>query len=308
MVEETKVEKRKRVKETNALLVITLLVYVIGDLVLEIMANIFGGFFSETMFRLIAGQMLLLLPSIIYLKKKKLKIREVISFKMLHPATIVCIFIFTMLSYPIVIFCNYLSLLVSENTIANTINDVLSVYPTWFCVIAIALIPCCVEEFLFRGVLADAYKRSGMIKAAFFTALMFGLLHMKNNQMSYAIVMGILFFALNEVTGSILSSMLVHFIINGISVVSSATYIKQYGDLPADTANQFGQNLFIIVGLGIISLVCIGLIMLLLWAMMYLEKRVDILKEEFVNTKEKCRLLSPILVIYFAFCIWMMFL
>ena len=147
-----------------------------------------------------------------------------------------------------------------------------------------------------------------MIKAAFFTALMFGLLHMNINQMSYAIVMGILFFSLNEVTGSILSSMLVHFIINGISVVSSATYIKQYGDLPADTANQFGQNLFIIVGLGIISLVCIGLIMLLLWAMMYLEKRVDILKEEFVNTKEKCRLLSPILVIYFAFCIWMMFL
>ena len=128
MVEETKVEKRKRVKETNALLVITLLVYVIGDLVLEIMANIFGGFFSETMFRLIAGQMLLLLPSIIYLKKKKLKIREVISFKMLHPATIVCIFIFTMLSYPIVIFCNYLSLLVSENTIANTMAAMFDIF------------------------------------------------------------------------------------------------------------------------------------------------------------------------------------
>lgn len=304
MIEETKTEKRKRVKEANALLVITLLVYVVGDIILEVLANLFGGFLTETMFRLIAGQMLLILPSIVYLKKKKLKIREVISFKMLHPATIICVFIFTMLSYPIITFCSYLSLMVSENTIANTISDVLTAYPTWFCVIAIALIPCCVEEFLFRGVLANAYKRSGMIKAAFFTALMFGLLHMNINQMSYAIVMGILFFTLNEVTGSILSSMLVHFIINGISVVSSSVYIRQYGELATDTQET---SLFVVAGLGIISLVCIGLILLLLWAMMYLEKRVDILKEEFTNKKEKCILLSPILIIYFAFCIWMMF-
>ena len=62
-------------------------------------------------------------------------------------------------------------------------EELLGQYPTIVCVIAVALVPCVVEEIIFRGVLYSTYKQCGVGKAAIFTAILFGLFHMNLNQM-----------------------------------------------------------------------------------------------------------------------------
>lgn len=311
MIEEQQsIDNRTMVKGANNLLFITLLVYMGASFAIEFLSIYFGEqlpFLRDTMFQLLMGQGMLLLPSLIYLKKKHLKIGRFLHFKGLHPVTFLLVLVFTGASYPIISLCNYLSLLVSENAIGGTVENLLAGYPLWACVLVIAFVPCFVEEFIFRGTLYYSYKRSGIIKAGFCTAILFGFFHMNINQMSYAVVMGLLFFVLNEATGSILSSMLVHFLINASSVVSSAAYYKQHGNLNTEVAqNQLSVPVTIIV-LAIMSLFSLVILGFTLWGMVCLEKRKEVIIETFTNkNKEKCRVLSPTLVFALAICIAIM--
>ena len=50
------------------------------------------------------------------------------------------------------------------------------------------------------------------------SALIFGLLHLNFNQMPYAVYLGIVFALMVEATGSIYTSMLMHFLLNGFNV------------------------------------------------------------------------------------------
>lgn len=311
MLDETQViDNRKLVKNANGLLFATLLTYMASSFVIQFLGSYFGEqlpLLGNTMFQLLLGQAMLLLPSLIYVKKNQLKIKQFLHFKMLHPVTFLLLFVFTGASYPIVSLCNYLSLLVSENTIGSTVEELLVGYPLWVCVLVIAFIPCFVEEFIFRGTLYYSYKRSGVIKAGICTAVLFGFFHMNINQMSYAVVMGLLFFVLNEATGSVLSSMIVHFLINGNSVITSAVYYKQHGNLDTEaTQSQVSVHVMILV-LTIMSLFSLVILGFTLWGIVCLEKRKEIIKEMFTNkNKEKCKIFSPTLVFSLLICIAMM--
>ena len=154
--EQQLMDNRTMVKKANTLLFITLLVYMGSSFFIEMLGILLGtrlAFLNNTMFRLLIGQGMLIIPSLVYLKKNHLKISQFIHFKGMHPVTFLLLFVFTGASYPIISLCNYLSLLVSENAIGGTIEDLLAGYPVWVCVLVIAFIPCFVEEFIFRGTL-----------------------------------------------------------------------------------------------------------------------------------------------------------
>lgn len=303
-------EARKMVKRANGLLLITLLAYMGISFGIGFLSVLFGRqlpFLNSTMFQLLIGQAALIIPSLVYLKRNRLKIREFLHIKMLHPVTLLLLLIFTGASYPIISLCNYLSLQVSENVIGNTMGDLLAGYPLWVCVLVIALVPCVIEEFIFRGTLYYSYKRSGLLKAGFCSAILFGFFHMNLNQMSYAVVMGLLFFVLNEATGSILSSMIVHFLINGTSVISSGIYYKQNGNLDTAAAQGDMSMSIVILVLAIMSLFSLVILALVLWAMACLEKRTEKIKEMFTKKdNEKCKIISPTLVLSLLICGLMM--
>lgn len=311
MIGEQKViDNRTMVRKANNVLFITLLAYLGGSLICEVLSVFLGKqfpFLRDTMFQLLAMQGILLLPSVIYLKKNQLKIGQFLHFKGMHPVTYLLLFVFTGASYPIISLCNYLSLLVSKNTIGSAVEDLLSGYPVWVCVLAVAFVPCFVEEFIFRGSLYYSYKRAGIIKAGVCTAVLFGFFHMNINQMSYAVVMGLLFFLLNEATGSILSSMIVHFLINGFSVVSSGIYYRQHGNLDTEVAQSQVSVPVMIIVLTIMSLFSLVILGFILWGIVCLEKRKDIIKETFTSkTKEKCKIISATLVVALVICIAIM--
>ena len=215
-------------------------------------------------------------------------------------STLLLVIIFTYASYPIISLCNYVSLFFTQNVIDNTMEELLGQYPTIVCVIAVALVPCVVEEIIFRGVLYSTYKQCGVGKAAIFTAILFGLFHMNLNQMSYAVVMGIVLVMLNEITGSILSSMLMHFLINATSIISASAYYRQYGTLQSESQSGDFSVLQQLIILSVGSLIIMAL---LLWAMAKLQGRIEKIKELQLKTKKQEKIFSVPLIVVIAICI-----
>ena len=97
MLDETQViDNRKLVKNANGLLFATLLTYMASSFVIQFLGSYFGEqlpLLGNTMFQLLLGQAMLLLPSLIYVKKNQLKIKQFLHFKMLHPVTFLLLFV-----------------------------------------------------------------------------------------------------------------------------------------------------------------------------------------------------------------------
>jgi len=136
--------------------------------------------------------------------------------------------LFGILINPVMTLINALSMVFSTNVIGTSILDIAEQVPFLFGVILVAVIPAVVEETVYRGVFYNEYSKIHPLKAALLSGLLFGIMHGNFNQFSYAAVMGILFAFLIEATGSILSTMLVHFWINASSVVMMYIFPKLY--------------------------------------------------------------------------------
>ena len=296
---------RDWIRKVNMLLLLTLIVYlgyslIISSIVFSVDGNI--PILGNTMFQLVSSQIALFAPTVCFLWKYKVPVMEYLHIKPLRIPTILLVILFTYVSYPIISLCNYVSLFFTENVIDNTMQKLLEQYPTVVCVIAVALVPCIVEEMIFRGVLYRAYKQGGMGKAAIITGLLFGLFHLNLNQMSYALVMGIVLVLLNEATGSMLSSMLMHFLINATSIVSAAVYYRQGGDLQSESGSP---DVLVLRQLIILSIVSLAFMILLLCGMVSLEKRKEKVKELQYISEKKEKVFSVSLLVVFVICIGM---
>lgn len=188
---------------------------------------------------LLLSQSLIFVPCFVYCKLKKLKIREFIPYRRINFVTIILVVICTYLMYPLIIVLNAISMLFSTSGTASVMelmqgqNFILSA-------LFMALMPACVEEFMFRGVLFQTYRRSKMLPAILLTAFMFGCMHMNLNQFMYAFALGVYLAFLVEATGSIFSSMLAHFTLNFTSVVLSflLPYLYEMMEVPQDSVNS----------------------------------------------------------------------
>jgi ABC-type glycerol-3-phosphate transport system permease component len=89
--------------------------------------------------------------------------------------------------------------------------------------LSVAILPAILEEVFSRGILLSGYHFLGKWKAAFVSALLFGLLHMNPQQFLYAFVVGFIFCFLVERTDSLYASILPHMVINGTTIVSIFT-------------------------------------------------------------------------------------
>ena len=114
-------------------------------------------------------------------------------------------------------YVNGISMLAFYNVTVNSLQEVGKYFPE--SLIVLALVPALSEEMLFRGCIYQ--EISGMDKkgkAVFLSAILFALLHMNFNQMSYAFVMGLFFGFLVLVTDNLSVSMLIHAIFNCFNV------------------------------------------------------------------------------------------
>ena len=82
----------------------------------------------------------------------------------------------------------------------------------------------------------SGYQFLGKWKAAFVSALLFGLLHMNPQQFPYAFVVGFIFSFLVERTNSLYASILPHMVINGTTVVSIFTQGAGMGNVEMESS------------------------------------------------------------------------
>lgn len=87
-------------------------------------------------------------------------------------------------------------------------------------IFVLAIIPAITEELLFRGVILNGLRgRFGDIGAIFMSALLFALMHQNFQQLIYPFILGSIMGYIVLRTGSLVSSMLVHFINNFLVVM-----------------------------------------------------------------------------------------
>lgn len=206
----------KNVTKTNILFTFM----VASDLLLIYIVRLIPASILNINVRLILPELIMLLPAFLYVTLLKPDNLGQISFSSPSLTNVVKIILFTFCIMPFITILNSISTIFVENYAANTMSYLTS-NPLWLNVLFIAFIPAVCEEYLFRGLLFHGYKKRNPFKAMLMSSFLFGLIHMNVNQFVYAFVMGCILCILVYATGTVLSSMISHFVFNGINVALS---------------------------------------------------------------------------------------
>lgn len=242
---------------------------------------------------LVLNQLIFLVPAVCFLLKTKTAFSDVVPHKRMHLSTLFLCIVFTGLCMPLITVVNMIAQLFVSNT-ANQLGAALADTPAWLIILVVGILGPMNEEFIYRGVFYQSYRKTGRILAAvMMSAFLFGLMHLNFNQMSYAFVVGIMGALLVEATGSLVSSMIFHACINTSSsiliILQKDMLVETGGDTQAlleeslvQTGLSYGQFLAVmIIVYGIIALFTTILAALLLWGMASIEKRGDAFKDIF---------------------------
>ena len=113
----------------------------------------------------------------------------------------------------------------------------------------IAVMPAIFEELIFRGIILESTKKLGTLQACLINGFLFSLFHCNPSQPGYTFVLGAVFAFVAIRTGSVIPSMIVHFLNNGYSVILMYFGIYELSDITAYiilgvSAVLFGLGLF----------------------------------------------------------------
>lgn len=222
-----------------------------------VIISVIGGVLNAYIFRatqnlayiMIISQIIIALPSLIYLKLKNINIVNAIRLKKINLGNIVLIILFTYLITPFMGLINLLSTRVVSNSTEQIMGQITSENSFLISLLLVAFVPCVLEETVYRGIFYNEYRKVNVVKGIILSGFLFGIIHGNFNQFSYAFAMGIIFALLIEATDSILSTMIVHFFINGTSVFAMYLLPKLnqimeafYGEEYVETAANVTTN------------------------------------------------------------------
>ena len=202
----------------NWLLLITLATYLTGS-------AISGRLIDNFALQILIVQMSVLAPTIVFWlflqpKGERLSmLRNDLRIRPVKISTLLLVAVTMLFLSPLLTFINLLSQLLSDYVAATSIVEELAGVPFPVAFAAIALLPAVTEEFVYRGMLFGGYRKRSVLMGAIVSGLMFGMMHGNLNQLMYAFVMGVVFALVDEITGSTVSSMVMHLLVNGTSVV-----------------------------------------------------------------------------------------
>lgn len=172
---------------------------------------------------LLISQLLILSPALLFLfaSRKKTetgRLNEMLGFRKMKVSSFFMVLLFTFLIMPMSTALNAISMLFVDNTVEAISGDVLQM-PFPVMLFMMGIFGPFSEEFVFRGIIFRGYKNSGSVFwSVFWSALLFGLMHLNFNQAAYAIALGIMFALLVEATGSLWSSVVAHMAFNSWQV------------------------------------------------------------------------------------------
>lgn len=204
-------------KRGNKFILIILLLMIVGSRAIGFLIQKLHIPLNESSLILIPQLLFLTIPIILYFIITKASVKETLLLNKIDGINILLTIGIGIFIQPFMGLVNLISQLFFENKITSTIAS-LANFPLWQLLLMVAVLPAINEEIITRGILLSNYKNVNIIMSAIVSGLCFGMLHLNGNQFSYAFVMGIVLSFLVKITGSIYSSMLVHFLINGLQM------------------------------------------------------------------------------------------
>ncbi len=139
-------------------------------------------------------------------------------------------------------------------------------------IVTTAILPGFCEEFCHRGLLVNGFKQLDMKKTIFLVGFLFGLMHLNIEQFFYATVIGMFLTFLVYITGSIIPSMIIHFMNNFMGLyLTFAMYNKlPLGNFSTKLGNALSNSNGIIAFIAIIFVVLLflGLLAFLVYLLM----------------------------------------
>lgn len=214
--------QKKRIKGVNLVFLITILISVIVPfLPLDFL-------WTHPVLQIVVSQLLIAIPAIVYMCINRLSYTQTVRFRKMKFMDMLLVVLFGILIQPVTNLINALSMVFAKNLTGLSILGITEQVPFLGGLFLVAVLPAVMEESVYRGVFYNEYSKIHPWKAALLSGLLFGIMHGNINQFCYAAVLGIVFALLIEATGSILSTMLVHFWTNAGSVVLLYVYPKLY--------------------------------------------------------------------------------
>ncbi|NME66288.1 CPBP family intramembrane metalloprotease [Clostridium cadaveris] len=273
-------KKMKPIFKGNSFVLVLVTIQFIGSLIL---GNTIGAKMTTGQLLVFSQVAFLLVPTAIYFIITKKPIKETLKLNKLYITDIICLIAIGILCYPIAGLCANISSIFFENNVQAVVNQLQGI--SFVTLIGImALTPAICEEIVMRGVVLSEYKYKNTFKAAVMNGIIFGLMHLSGQQFLYAAVLGFLFAYIVRITGSLFSTMIVHFVFNGFNMTVSYMATKFQGDAMVEavpmTANTF---LSAIITLSIMSTISGFIIWLLV---RYMKKKRERLNLNIVSQDE----------------------
>ncbi len=150
------------------------------------------------------------------------KIKRVEPIKLLHSSAI------TVCGIPIALLLNYIAGLISSAG-ADSADDV-NTYPVIMALMVFAVAPAVVEEFVFRGCMLGAYSKVDIKAGILISSLFFALLHFSFGSVLYGFFFGLLFAVVRLATDNLSYTIAMHCLFNSINVLLS--YVR-FGEMPS---------------------------------------------------------------------------
>lgn len=254
---------QKRITTAHLILIVTFGLYLIFQWCSQ---NLLTA--VHPVFQIMAGQLILVLPGIVWMCFRKVDFQEVLGFRPVSNDNLKMAVFVLVCAYPSIVVLNMISMIFVKNAIAPVIPVVMRL-GFWPSMVIMALMPALNEEFLCRSLLYQAYRPASKIGGVFLSALIFGLLHLNFNQMPYAFFVGIIFALMVEATGSVYTSMVMHFLLNGFNVgmnyyvmymLPDATDQMQTVTAVSTSPDHFAKNLLVMLVVMGISMLATGIL------------------------------------------------
>ncbi len=138
---------------------------------------------------------------------------------------------------PLAGLCNLITGLFTPNVVDNVLGENADTTPYALMILSMAVVPAIVEELAMRGIILNAFSRSGRKFAAIvFASVCFGLIHGNINQFAYAFIVGMVMALVDEAADSVFPSIAMHFFTNGFSI--TFMYIMQYTAIAEEQARD----------------------------------------------------------------------
>lgn len=241
---------------------------------------------------LITEYILVLIPSILYIKMKGLSIKNTLKLNKISLKQIIYICGISIFTYPVAVFLNLIVI-----TILTSFGEI---FPSGvpmtsdpkvflFSLFVIAISPAICEEIMFRGVIMNEYENISKRQAIIFSAILFGIFHVNIQNLVGPILLGIIFGITVYKTNSIYASMIGHAINNGIALTIGYFATKAEEALPqTETVDLPVEGMFFQIQL-MISIAIIGILAFL--SHKVLKKLIKDLprseKGEFISLKQR---------------------